>query len=223
MRRAGVGAFAVVAVLALAALLVTTIADDRRLAFTLGVQPAQPVDVLEPGEQACQAPIDVPADADIVQFPVRTEGGAGPPLVVSVRDVAARSTLGRARVAGGYPDGSTVAARVGGLEEGRRVAVCVRDAGASVLALFGGPAQAARTSDLFVDGRPANADMTLVFERAEAKSMASLVPDAIERAALFTAGWVSPVLLWVLGAAFLLGVPLLLALALARAGEDPAR
>jgi hypothetical protein len=80
--------------------------------------------------------------------------------------------------------------------------------------LFGGPGQAARTSDLYVEGRRTNADMALVFEREDSRSMLALLPDALDRATLFTAGWVSPALIWMLGAAFLFGVPLLLSLAL---------
>jgi hypothetical protein len=218
MRKAGVGAFAVVAVLALAGLLFGAVTDDRRLAFTLGVQPAQVVAVLAPGDEACQRPIDVSETADRIIFPVATGGRRGPPLDVSVRSPSGAGTV---TVPGRYVH-LVSAPALGLVKDGTRVAVCVKNTGGRRVGLRGGPGQAARTSELYVGGRRTIADMTLVFERVDATSMASFLPDVLDRAALFTAGWVSPALLWVLGALFLLGVPLLLALALGRANEPSA-
>ena len=226
MRRAGVAALLVMSGATLVALLITASVDKRKLAFTLGVQPAQVVAVLGPGERACQKPIDVAAQADLARIAVRVRGRPRPELGVAVSEYRDGRALSGSVTRPAYGNGPAVAPldvnggrRVSeGLEAGRRVTVCVLNLGSRKLGykvgLLGGPGQAARTSDLYVNGRRTNADMTLVFERTDGRSMLALLPDAVERAALFTAGWVSPAVLWILGAAFLFGLPLLLSLAL---------
>ena len=218
MRRVGVGVLLGVSALALAGLATTTLTDDRKLAFTLGVQPTLAAAVLSPGAQACQGPVSASESAGSVRFPVGTFGLTAPELEVSVRDASGRR-LSTSRVAGGYRHDSTVGTTVQGVRDGSVIVVCVRNIGRNRIALNGGPAQAARTSGLEVGGTPVGADMALVFERSSATSMAALISKALDRAALFKAGWVSPGLLTALGIAFLVGVPGLLALALA--GAEP--
>jgi len=211
-------AFAGIVLAGLAGLLLAAMVDRRDLAFTLGVPPVQVAAVVPPGHTACQAPIDVPADGDRVQFRVGTFGRPGPALMVGVRDVTSGARVATAGVRGGFQDNSDVTASAG-VQEGSRVAVCVRNSGAGRVALYGGTEMAARTSELRVDGRRTGTDMTLRFERGEARSTASLVPEILERAALFKAGWASSALLWALAGIVLAGVPALLALAISQARD----
>lgn len=199
-------------VLGVAGLLLAAALDDRRLAFTLGVQPTQVAAVLQRGDTACQGPIDVPADARSLRFPVGTFRAPGPQLEVSVRTTA--GIAGVDTIPAGYRDNSTVPASPAGVESGRRIAVCVRNAGPRKVALYGGALQAARTSALGVRGRDARTDLTLVFERAEPRSMLSALPDAISRAALFRPGWVSTGLLWALAILLVTAFPAALLAAL---------
>jgi hypothetical protein len=217
-------ALAVLAVIGLIAIMAT---DKRDLAFTLGVRPTQVATVLRPGSEACQRPIDVSSEADSVEFQVGTYRRPGEPLEVMVRNASGR--IGSARVPGGYADNSRLRVRVGEIKEGDRIAACIRNLGRSRLALYGGPDQAARTSALFLEGKPQPADITLIFHR-ESRSMLSQLSDIFERAALFHPGWVGSWLFWVLAAAVALGVPLLLSLAMSTAeaaetsaGEVPDR
>ena len=214
-RRRAVIAFAVAFALGVAGLLVVAALDDRRLAFTLGVQPTQVAAVLEPGDTACQGPLDVPARAAQVSFPVGTFRAPGPQLQVLVR--TPEGVAGRAPVPAGYADNSVVSARPGGVEPDTRIAVCVRNTGRRKVALYGGAPQAARTSRLVVNGRNAGTDLTLVFERAESRSFLSALGDALDRAALFHPSWVSAGLLWVLAALLVTALPAALAAALASA------
>ena len=210
---------AAVCVVGVAVVIVAAALDERRLAFTLGVQPAVVAAVLQPGDTACQGPIDVPADAATVRFLVDTGGVPGPPLAVSVR--TSDGVFGPATVAGGYRGRSTVEASPPGIEKGRRVALCVRNAGRRQVSLYGGASQASRTSELTVDGREATTDLTLVFERGEARSMLSALPDAIERATLFKAGWIGEGLLWALAVLLVTAVPAALVVALRAALREP--
>ena len=220
MRRLGAGLVLGVAALTLAGLAITAVTENRTLAFTLGVQPTQVATVLRPGAEACQAPIDVAESASSVLFPVGTYGLSAPELDVTVRNAANGRQLSRRRIPGGYLYDTTVRAPISGLRKERVIALCVRNLGRSRLALYGGPQQAARTSGLELDGKPTGTDMALVFRRAEPASMASLLPEALDRASLFKAGWVTEGLLTGVGVVFLIGVPLVLALALRAALRD---
>jgi hypothetical protein len=211
-------AFAVVCVVGIAGVIAAAL-DERRLAFTLGVQPALVAAMLQPGDTACQGPIAAPADAGAVRFPVGTGGAAGPPLTVSVRTVA--GVAGRATVPAGYRGRAVVNASLPGIEKGRRIALCVRNAGSRPVALYGGPPQASRTSALRLGGRETNTDAALVFERSESTSMLSLLPDAIERATLFKAGWIGEGLLWALAILLVTAVPAALVLGLRAALREP--
>ena len=216
-RRSALIAFVVTFALGVVGLLLVAALDERRLAFTLGVQPTQVAAVLQPGDTACQGPLDVPDDAASVNFPVGTFRAPGAPLEVLVKTLA--GVAGRAAVPAGYADNSTVTARPGRIESGARIAVCIRNAGRRRVALYGGAPQAARTSRLVVDGRNAAKDLTLVFERAESRSFLSALGDAFDRAALFHPSWVAAGLLWVLAILLVTGLPAALGAALSSAAS----
>jgi hypothetical protein len=219
MRSRGPLVLIAVALFAVVALVVVMATDKRDLAFTLGVRPTQVATVLRSGNQACQRPIDVSSDADSVEFQIGTFRRPGEPIEVTVRN--ASGPVGSARLPGGYPDNSRQRVRVGEIAEGDRIAVCLRNLGRSRSALYGGPFQSARTSALFLEGKPQPADLTLIFHR-QSRSMISTLSDVFERAALFHAGWVGAWLFWLLTPVVAFGVPVLLALALARSERaDP--
>jgi hypothetical protein len=218
--RSGVIVFAVVAVAALVGLAAVALTDDRELAFTLGVRPTQVAALVEPGKRACQRPLDVSADARSVRFQVGTFRRAGPPLTVDAGSGIQRAT---GPLPGGYGDVTWQEVRLNReLREGERVEVCVTNRGNRRAALYGGPALAARTSSAYVDGRRVPTDIALIFERDEPSSVLSFVPTAVERAALFRPTWMGTWLVWVLAAAVLFAVPLLVAAAL-RATDGTAR
>jgi hypothetical protein len=219
MHRAGLAGFAGVVVLGLAGLFVAAAADEEQLAFTLGVKPMQIAAVAKPRQQACQTPIDVPARASKVQFRLGTYGQAGPQLAVTA--VSDGQTLGAGRVSPGYADNSTVTAALGAVPAGRRIRLCIRNEGSHPVALYGGAAQAARTSAAQVDGKELATDITLVFERSHPRSMLSALPDMFRRAALWHPGWVGEWTFWLLLGLAISAVPLLLGWALARSEEVP--
>jgi hypothetical protein len=218
MRRALAG-FATVVLLGFAGLLLTAAADEEGLAFTLGVNASQVAAVLKPGNEVCQRPIYASADAGDVRLQMGTFGRAGAPLEVRTVPLEAGASKSGA-VAGGYPDNSVVTAPVADVREGSAIALCVRNAGRREVALYGGAAQAARTSAAYLDGKEVPADLTLVFERSHPRSMLSALPDMFTRASLWHPGVVGAWLFWVLTAAVALGVPILLALALRRSLDE---
>jgi hypothetical protein len=210
--------FAGAVALALVGLLATMTTDKRGLAFTLGVQPQQVAAVLKTEQEVCQRPIDVSADAASVEFEAGTFGRPGPPLRTTVRtDGESWSAV----LPGGYPDNSRQRVRVGGIEEGNRISVCLRNLGKHPAALYGSGAGAARTSAAFLDGQELPGALMLVFHRSPSRSMFSLLPTVFERAALFHPGWTETWLFWFLAALLVTAVPVALALSLASAaGRD---
>jgi hypothetical protein len=220
-------AAALVAVVAVAAV---AVAHRTSLAFTLGVIRAAPAVELMHGQRACQRPIDVPAggDFDRVGLSVGTYQRAGSPLEVTVLDDRGRVTA-RGRLPGGYPDIASVPVHRVPLDatvgEGR-IAVCVTNAGARKVAIYGNADAAARSSSAYKDGRPAKVDLSLEFERSS-RSWASELPRMLDRAALFRAPWLGPWIYWILAAALVVVAPWLvlraLGAAVAGAPPDPGR
>lgn len=206
-----------VAVAALLALLVAGLALERRDAFTLGVVPLAPVVDLERGAEACQGPIDVPERFARVRVIAGSERGAQPSFDLRVLSASGGASLGRGRAEPGRRQRPSVSVGVGDVPAGRRVRVCVRNRGPSRLLLFGSNPLGSRSSETRIAGRPIDADLALVFERAEPEPLLAALPRMVERASLFHGGFATPWLYWVLGVAVVVGGPLLLARALAAA------
>ena len=220
MRSAAVIALIATAVAGLVALVVVAARDDRDLAFTIGVVASIPASELTPGATVCQTPITVPQGFSRVTLQAGTPGDLGPSLTVSVRSADGQRPLGRGRLPGGYPDPTEQTTTVGEVAPGQKISVCVRNTGERKVALYGNTAGAALFSAAVQDGRALDTDITLVFLSRERRSMLSLLPEVFERASLFRPGWVGPWLFWALSAAALLGVPLLLARALADSQDE---
>lgn len=214
MRRWAVAAFAAVVVAGLVALVAVGASDRRDLAFTLGVAPGLVAADLPPGAEGCQRPVAVAEPFDGVRVQVGTYERPGPPLEVEVAALDGGATLATGRLEGGYPDVSQPTVALDRtVPDGRRVEVCVRNAGGRKLALYGGAELAKRESGVTVDGQPVATDLTLVFTR-EPRSVLSQVPTMLDRAALFRPGWVGAWTFWLLGALLVVGAPALLARAL---------
>ena len=219
MRRSTAGGFLLVAAAALAAFALKGAADERRLAFTLGVAPGLVAVELEPGKQACQSPVVVAESFAGVRMLIGTFHRAGQPLDVMVRGGSRRLAAGRLHA--GYPDGARpVVSLDRPVPEGRSVRVCVRNLGSRRVALFGNSAAGKTRSTASLDGEPVPFDLTLDFFRAESRSGLAVVPDMFRRAAVFSAGWVGPWTFWLLAAATFLCVPLLLGASLVSAARE---
>jgi hypothetical protein len=232
--RSGVLAVALVAVFGIAALLVAAGGNERSTAFSLDVAPTSPVATLNKGQAACQGPITVTDPFGYVtpwispfQPPGVSAVGAipGAALAVTVRDATTNASLATGQVAGGYLTAIAPAvALTQTIPSGRRIRVCLRSRGPSTVQLLGAAlANAAAMGD---DGRLDGSDttaMALLFIRRHPRSLLSLVPAILRRAALFRPGWVGPWTYWMLSVAFLAAFALA-GLAVARAvradGQD---
>jgi hypothetical protein len=205
-----------VAILALAGVVVAAAIDRRDLAFTPGVPALGPVVQVDPGRQACQHELRAKAAFRAVELI------PGPPPVVrgrlAVRVVDSRSgeVLGRGVVPPGRPGGQPLSVRIGKVTGARRIDVCIGDLGPAPVTLTGGRAESVPGSRLTRGSKEIEGyALSLRFLRERPRSVLSQVPLIFRRAALFRPGLVGSWTFWVLAALVALGVPLLLARALA--------
>jgi hypothetical protein len=213
----------VLAGLILAAALALT--RESRLVYTLGAGPAAPVAVLRGGQQACQKPVDPPAERfDRVVVSLGTFGRPGPPLDVLLRPQVAGAPTIRGRLPGGYPDVAVTPEHAIPVSATLRApaAICLKNRGPGRVAVFGATGLAHRTSSATVAGKPIRGDLAIRLESARPRSLLSRLPDAFRHAALFKASWVGAWTFWVLTALVLVAVPLVMAWAVARASREPA-
>jgi hypothetical protein len=229
--RSAVAIVAGCAVAAVVALAIAALTGEREQAFSLGVARSTSIE-LRRDHEVCQAPIPVPSGGsfDRVLLSVGTDGRPGPELALTILAVdpdgaASRSgeVLARGTLAAGYPDVDRQprhAVTVDRVGDDRYISICIANRGRSRAYVFGDVDNAARTSTAFLDGVPAGSDIALDFERSEPRSLASLIPAMVDRAALFRAQWLGTWTYWLLAALVLLGVPVLLAGAVRAASRD---
>jgi hypothetical protein len=217
-RRAAAGALVLLALatLAIAGVVSAAAIDRRDLAFTPGVPPLGPVVQVDPGRQACQQALRAEAPFRAVELI------PGPPPVVpgglGVGVVSSRSgqLLGRGAVPPGRRGGQPLKVRVGKVSGARRIDVCIRNLGPHAVNLTGGRAESVPGSRLVRTGNEIEGyALSLRFFREHPQSVLSQLPLIFQRAALFRPGLVGSWTFWALAALVALGVPLLLARALA--------
>jgi hypothetical protein len=216
----------VIAAAGLLALAATALVTHHRQAFTLGVVNGIPVAV-GAGSEICQFPITVPRNGDFdgVTFSLGTDKRPGPAVDVTVRDGDDTGPpLARGRLDAGYPDLDRVPSHtvwVGRVAAGRTVAVCLANHGPRRVHVMGNAGAASRTSNATIDRKSQGLDINVAFERRTPRSVASLVPAMLDRAALFRAGWVGAWTYVLVGILVLLVVPALLIRAVALAEREP--
>lgn len=208
--------FAIVMVTGLVLALALAAKSTSKLVYTLSVSAAQKVVELNPGQAACQGPIEPPRESfDRVSVGL---GPGGQPVDVIIRSLATKRVLTRGHLAAaGSPESAVPVARATIRE---RSEICVRNAGTGKQQLLGQIDLANRTSSATVDGRLVNADLALRLENAHARSLLSRLPQVAQHAALFKPGWVGAWTIWLLGGLVVIAVPLLLARAVADATRD---
>jgi hypothetical protein len=210
----------------LVALAIVAATQRTRDGFSLGVPVGGVAAELQPGQRACQSPVAIPdADATFERVVVAlgTYKRPGSTLEVTLAPVGGGKPLARGTLRGGYPDidrAPTHAINVGPVTTRAPLRVCLKNAGEHRLAVYGNGGAASRTSSAALDGKPIESDLSLSFERARPRSLASLVPAMLTRASLFRAGFVGPWTMWLVALVALLASPLLVAAALRAARRD---
>ena len=214
-----------VAALGLAGLVLAAAVNRRDLAFTNGVPIVRVAAVLQPAETICQTNVEVRERFTALELVPRWLKAPGPPLRVTVADRGSGARLADIAVPRGYPDNRPLRLAVKPPARGSRIDICVLNRGDVRLGLEGGKAESAPDSPLTINAeRDEYSALSLRFVR-EPRSVLSQVPTMFERAALFRPSWTGAWTFWLLAIAVGIGVPALLARALAiaerPAPEDP--
>lgn len=216
MSRRGWPVLLTVAVLGLAGLAVSAAVDERDLAFTNGVPILRVIARVKPAQVACQTNVRVIEPFSAVELVPRRLKRALPPVSVELRERPGGRTLAAVGVPVGYADNRPLRVRVPPVAAGRRVDVCVRNRGDRRVGLEGGKGESAPGSLFVRGGEPyEHSALSLWFRRDRPRSVLSQLPTVFARASLFRPGWVGPWTFWLLLAAVAVGVPLLLARAIA--------
>lgn len=184
------GAFTGVIVVGVLAFALVLALRQTPRAFSIGVQSAGAVVALKDGQEVCQAPIDVPAGGafDRVRVRLGTFSRPGPPVALTIRD-ASGATVARGSLAGGYPDITEQTTHALALDHRiaagtRGLSVCLENRGTNRVGVYGNGDAAASGSTAKLDGKAANVDVELVFERAP-RSYGSELSSILDRAVLF--------------------------------------
>ena len=222
MRRRAGTSFLLVAGVGLAALVIVAGVRGERDAFTLGVATSGPAVRVAPGHETCQLPVATPEAFGGVRIKIGTFGReSGPAADVLVRRADDDQILTRTTTSG-YADNETVTVTFPReIPADQAVSVCLANRGSGPLAPYGSSPLSNRTSDAYLDGRPVAQDISLVFVRADERSLLGLLPAVLDHASLFHGSWTSTGFYWVLLAVAVLVVPLLLLLAV-RSSVDEA-
>jgi hypothetical protein len=211
MRRATI-AFAATLAVGLTVLAVLALTRGSALVYTIGVQPQVPVTRLAANARACQAPLLPPRDEPIERIGFNVSGGER--VEMSLIDEQGRTIArGSARPPAPPPTGRApglTAADVAAVRPRGPVTACVANDGSQPVTIWGTIDAASGDTTGRQDGKPIGADMAVVLERREERSLLALAPEMAVRASLFRARWLSPVAYGVLALLVLVGVPALL-------------
>jgi hypothetical protein len=211
MRKATI-AFAATVAVGVAVLAVLALTRGSALVYTIGVQPQAPVTALAANARACQSPLLLPRDEPIERIAFNVSGGER--VEMSMIDENGRTIArGAARPPAPPPPGTRpglTAADVEAVLPRGPVTVCVANDGSQPVTIWGTIDAASGETTAKVDGKPIGADMAVVLERRDERSLLALAPEMAARASLFRARWLSPVAYGVLALLVLVGVPALL-------------
>jgi hypothetical protein len=235
MRKAVVWSVPAVVALGVLGIVIHALIATRSEAQTLGVYVRTPVAALHPGDQACEGPVALAERISRVKFFPATPGfHPGPPIAITVRSSGSHRRLATGSLAGGFNAHEPQFADLGpAVAPEQLVDVCFRHAGTSgTLQLYGDRYSAEqgagtpssiptnRNAVLSINGKQTGGDIEVIFPYAHPRSLASLLPRIIDRAAVWRPSWITPGVYWVLLALLVIGCPLLLTRALIASVRD---
>lgn len=217
MRRAAVVTYAV-AVLAFAGVAGVPWLTKKR-DFPAAVTSPPPVDVVTlvvvpPRERVCMRDVALDPHGDQVRFKVGTYGKPGPPLAVSVRGAGYDAT---GRLAAGYADNLEHSVAIARPPRSELATVCIRNGGRATIAFYGAHQRSQSRVLVDVGGEPVDASPMLAFYESRPVSIADRLTTTLSRMAVFRGPLGYPAVIWAILALFVVGVPLALGAALARA------
>lgn len=210
--------FVVVFLVGIAAVAAVGLIKQSSLVYSDSVNPVMVAAELGTGDRACQAPIRVPtgAEFDRVGFQVGTYAKPGPRLRVEVLEDASGERLAVGRLKAGYADLGMQSVPVGRVRTDDPLRVCFVNEDRGKAAIIGQVGVASPPTAGTLNGEPIENDLT-IWLRADERPLLAWLPDVAERAAVFRAGWVTPLVYLLLALGIVVLAPVLLARGIARA------
>ena len=212
-------AFVVVAGLGFAGLLAASLTGQRATSFSVNVPAVRLLRPLGAGQTLCQQPIRASSPIGGVRLWIWPGKRPTPPSSVTVHDASSGALLATglmsavpARPATDprnwiplYPTPvSRTTVLTTPIPSGKRISVCLHNHGPSSTTVLGSGTNPLSGS-LTIADKPTTQAAALLFLEPHDRSLLSLVPTALRRAALFRPGWVGAWTFWALGVALLLG------------------
>lgn len=220
MRERGWAVFVAAVATGLVAMAAWGALDSRPVRYQAGPRAVTLVARLRPGQTVCTPAFVTPIAFSRLATQLGTFRRRGPELDAVVR--GSGRTLARGRLAGGYADVSSPPIALDReVARDTRLSVCLRNAGTRTAALYGSSREPER--DSHARTRTLRAVPALSVGTGRSRSALASLPAVMRRVALFKGAFVPPALLWLLAALTVLGVPALLARAIALSHRDSGR
>ncbi len=208
-----------------AAVLLVGGSKSRPDVLVLADDPVIPLAGMKQGDRFCQDPVRLPGRVSSIFLVVAPGTGRRGPVEVTLRtpgirggDVLATADLSRRQL-----EGPTTLDFDHAVSGPRTVAICVENQGREVVQVFGDSISQGRptlrTSEGYLNGVDTGGDMTARFPATKPRTVLDRVPAAVRAMAAYKLGGIGPWLPWTLLVLVAVGVPLMLARALVRAGE----
>ncbi len=155
--------------------------------------------------------------SELIRFKVAVPDGVAPALSVHLKGDGYEYT---AQIPPGLQDSQTAQAPIPAPPADVPVRVCIASQGAPAIGLFASSDRTRSRSIAHVDGKPMNKSVWFSFYEPQWRAISERVPLTIDRMTVFRPGYVTPWLLWIIAVLFLVGGPIGVVWALARALRD---
>lgn len=173
---------------------------------------------VEAGAPVCFDHAVLDPRATEARFTLTTPGTPAPALRVRFRGEGYRHD---ADVPAGSPDGAVVRVGVPQFPEAIPLRVCIARRGpGGEVALLASADRTRSRSLATAGGEETGVSVWFAFYESSPRTIVERLPETIDRMTAFRPGFVTPAVLWVLAAAFLVGMPLALLAAYGRALRD---
>jgi hypothetical protein len=173
---------------------------------------------MKPGQSACLHDAVMDTHSERALFQVETYGKPTVPLRFALTGDGYRATVNVP--ASAYKDEGILNLPVPAPDRDVFVRACVTNAGKRPAALFATTAAEPGPVVATLDGEPVGTNPWLAFYEAKRTSIADRLTTIVSRMAIFRPPFIGGWLLWPLAALFVLGVPIVVLLAYARALDD---
>jgi len=175
---------------------------------------------LAKGSPACFRDAVAEHHSEIIRFKVASPNGPAPPIDVRITGPGYAYT---AKIPAGQPDGAVVQAPIPAPPGDIPVRVCFANEGEPPIGLFASNDRTRSRSIASIDGELTGKSIWFTFAEPAPRAILERLPDTVGRMTVFRPDYVGRGLLWALAVLFVIGMPVGVVWAYARALRDDER